>query len=76
MQDDDSVMPTQETMEDNSIEKDNIIEAQKAKISALESEVATLKSQVDGAFGYSSKVSMPTKTNKLYDDCSDVHIHR
>ena len=36
LQDDDSVMPTQETMEDNSIEKDYIIEAQKAKISALE----------------------------------------
>ncbi len=74
--DEDKVETPQEEMEDNQEDFKQIIEAQNAKIAALEAENATLKSKVDGAFGYSSKVSMPTKTNRLYDDCSDVHIHR
>ncbi len=70
------VVPAEEGIQDNQEEYKQIIDAQNAKISALEAENATLKNKVEGAFGYSSKVSIPVKTNKLYDDCSDVHIHR
>lgn len=70
------VVPAEEENQDNQEEYKQIIDAQNAKISALEAENATLKNKVEGAFGYSSKVSIPVKTNKLYDDCSDVHIHR
>lgn len=76
VEDNDIVVPPQAEIEEDLIEKEKIIEAQKAKIEALETENATLKSKVEGAFGYSSKASMPAKTNRLYDDCSDVHIHR
>lgn len=58
------------------VDYQQIIDAQNAKIAALEAEVKSYKSKIDGAFGYSSKPSMPAKVNRLYDDCSDVHIHR
>lgn len=57
-------------------ELEQIVEAQKAKISALETELASLKSKFDGAFGYSSKPPISGKVNSLYDECSDIHFHK
>lgn len=53
-----------------------IIDGLNAKVTALESENASLKAKVDGAFGYSAKPTVPVKNNRLYDDCSDIMMHR
>ncbi len=53
-----------------------IIDGLNAKVTALEAENASLKAKIDGAFGYSSKPSIPVKNNRLYDDCSDIVMHR
>lgn len=53
------------------IDYKQIIEGQNAKIAALEAENASLKSKVDGAFGYSAKPTAPGKVNPLYDDAID-----
>lgn len=67
---------TAETGEQLPVDYEQIIEGLNAKNAALEAENASLKSKVEGAFGYSAKPSMQTKVNRLYDDCEDVHIHR
>lgn len=50
--------------------------ALQARIKTLEGELSTLRSKVEGAFGYSSKSSAPGKVNPLYDDCSDIVMHK
>lgn len=67
---------TAETGEELPIDYEQIIEAQNAKIAALQAENSSLKNKVEGAFGYSSKPAIPTKVNKLYDDATDVHFHK
>ena len=62
--------------EDIPVDFEQIIEAQNAKIAALEAENASLKSKVEGAFGYPSKISTPVKVNRLFDDCKDIYMHR
>lgn len=77
---DDDVTETQtitsEDGKDIPIDYEQIVSGLNAKVAALEAENATLRSKVEGAFGYSAKPSMPVKTNRLYDDCSDVHFHK
>lgn len=53
------------------IDNQQIIDGLNAKIAALEAENASLKSKVDGAFGYSAKPTAPGKVNPLYDDAID-----
>lgn len=67
---------TADTGETIPVDYEQVIEGLNAKVAALEAENASLKSKVDGAFGYSAKPSSPAKVNRLYDDCSDIHIHR
>lgn len=67
---------TAETGEEIPVDYEQIIEGLNAKNAALESELAYFKSKTEGAFGYSAKASMPVKTNRLYDDCSDIHFHK
>lgn len=67
---------TAETGEELPIDYEQIIEAQNAKIAALQAENSSLKNKVEGAFGYSSKPAIPTKVNRLYDDATDVHFHK
>lgn len=67
---------TDENGENIPIDYEQIVEGLNARIAALEAENASLKNKVDGAFGYSAKPAMPVKTNRLYDECSDVHFHK
>jgi len=67
---------TAETGEELPIDYEQIIEAQNAKIAALQAENSSLKNKVEGAFGYSSKPAISTKVNRLYDDATDVHFHK
>lgn len=64
-----------ENGEELPIDYEQIVEGLNAKISALEAENASLKNKIEGAFGYSAKPMVPTKVNKLYDECEDVHFH-
>ena len=63
-----------ETGEELPVDFKQIVDAQNAKIIALEAENKQLKAKVAGAFGYSSKPVMPAKTNRLYDENLD-NIH-
>ena len=67
---------TAETGEELPVDYEQIIEGLNAKVAALEAENASLKNRVEGAFGFSSKPSMPGKVNPLYDECDDVHFHK
>ncbi len=67
---------TDETGENIPVDYEQVVEGLNARIAALEAENASLKNKVDGAFGYSAKPTMPVKTNRLYDECSDVHFHK
>lgn len=59
------------------IDNQQIIDGLNAKIAALEAENASLKSKVDGAFGYSAKPTAPGKVNPLYDDAIDnIRLHK
>lgn len=59
------------------IDYKEILEAKDARILALEAEIASLKNKYEGAFGFSSKPSMPTKVNSLYDDAiDDIKFHK
>lgn len=84
---DDDVVDSSITAEDGEklpVDYNQVIDGLQAKITALEAEKnaleaenTALKSKVEGAFGYSSKVSAPTKVNRLYDDAIDeIHMHR
>ena len=58
------------------IDYDQVIDGLKAKNMALEAENTRLKAKLEGAFGFSAKASAPAKVNRLYDDCSDIQIHK
>lgn len=79
---DDDVVPASDniTADDGSeipVDYEQIIEAQNAKIAALQAENASLKNKYEGAFGFSAKPSVPGKVNPLYDDAiDDVHFHK
>jgi len=66
----------EENNEEPPIDFEQIIEAQQAKISALQAENASLKNKVEGAFGYSAKPASSVKVNRLYDDAADLHFHK
>lgn len=53
-----------------------IIDGLNAKILALQTENNKLKAKTEGAFGYSSKIMDGAKPNRLFDDCSDIKIHK
>lgn len=65
-----------ETGEELPFDYEQIIEAQNAKIAALKAENASLKTKVEGAFGYSAKPANSAKVNRLYDDAVDVHFRK
>lgn len=65
-----------ETGEELPVDYEQIIEAQNAKIAALQAENASLKTKVEGAFGYSAKPANSVKVNRLYDDAVDVHFRK
>jgi len=65
-----------ETGEELPVDFEQIIEAQQAKITALQAENAKLKTRVEGAFGYSAKPAGSVKVNKLYDDALDLSFHK
>lgn len=67
---------TAETGEELPIDYQQIVEAQNAKIAALQAENSSLKNKVEGAFGYSAKPAISAKVNRLYDDATDVHFRR
>lgn len=59
------------------VDYQSIVEAQNAKILALEAENAKLRQKTDGAFGFAGKSPMLAKVNPLYDnDVSDIHFKR
>ena len=58
------------------VDYQQIIDGLNAKLAATEAENKMLKAKYEGAFGYSAKASVPTKVNRLFDDCSDIHIHK
>mgnify|MGYP000933571979 CR=1 FL=1 len=65
-----------ETGEELPVDFEQIIEAQQAKITALQAENSKLKTKVEGAFGYSAKPAGSVKVNKLYDDALDLSFHK
>ena len=67
---------TAEDGEEIPVDYQQIIDGLNAKLAATEAENKMLKAKYEGAFGYSAKASVPTKVNRLFDDCSDIHIHK
>ena len=58
------------------VDYEQVIDGLKAKNAALEAENTRLRAKVEGAFGFTAKASAPAKVNRLYDDCSDIQIHK
>ncbi len=67
----------QESAPEMPVDYQSIIDAQNAKIMALEAENKELKAKTEGAFGLVAKPGMTIKTNSLYDDdVSDIHFKK
>lgn len=55
---------------------EEIIKGLNAKVEEQAEELRRLRDKVEGAFGYSAKSPIPAKTNRLYDNCEDIHFHK
>ena len=67
----------QEAAPEMPVDYQSIIDAQNAKIMALEAENKALKAKTEGAFGLVAKPGMTAKMNPLYDnDISDIHFKK